>query len=64
MVGGLRALISMGHLQVEMYLICNMTSQDHLTEELCKFTGGGSLQYVTTLTSLVTIRILTTEMCF
>ena len=32
-----------------MYLICHMTSHDHLIERACEFMGGSSLCYVTTL---------------
>ena len=46
-----------------MYLICHLTSHDHviddhLIEGSCKFTGGSSLRYVTTLITLVTVRIV------
>ena len=44
-----------------MYLICHATSYDHLIEESYEFMGGSSLQYVTTLASLVTISILIVE---
>ena len=38
-----------------MDLICHVTSHDHLIEGSCAFVGDSSFQYVTTLTSLVTI---------
>ena len=41
-----------------MYLICHVTSHDHLIERACEFIGGNSLCYVTTLISLVTISIV------
>ena len=44
-----------------MYLICLMTSQDHLIKGSCKFTSGSSLQNVTNLISLVTISIIIEE---
>ena len=40
-----------------MYLICHVTSHDHLIEESCNFMGGEFLQYVTTLISIVTVEI-------
>ena len=45
---------------------CHMTSKYHSIDVLCKFMGGSSLPYVTTLTSLVTITILIVkeETCF
>ena len=45
-----------------MFLICHMTSPDHLIERACEFMGGNSLCYVTTLISLVTIGIVMVEM--
>ena len=48
-----------------MFLICQVTSTDHLTEESCKFMGGSSSRYVTTLTSLMTISIVIVHIfCF
>ena len=45
-----------------MYLICHVTSYDHLIEVSCKFVGGSSLRYVTTL---ITIGIVIVEIqCF
>ena len=44
-----------------MYLICHVTSHDHLFEGSCKFMDG-SMQYDVTLISLVTISIATAEM--
>ena len=38
-----------------MYLICHVTSHDHLIEWTCELMGGSSLGYVTTLISFVTI---------
>ena len=41
-----------------MYLICHVTSQDHLIEGSFEFMGGSSLWYVTTLKNLVAIGIV------
>ena len=41
-----------------MYLICTLTSQDHVIKMSGDFIGEGSLSYVTTLTNLVTIDIV------
>ena len=41
-----------------MYLICHVTSHDHLVERSCEFTGGSPLSYVTRQISLVTISIV------
>ena len=46
-----------------MYLICHVTSHDHLIERTCEFMGRISLCYVTTLISLVTMSIVMVEMC-
>ena len=58
----------MSLLQVEinvfMYLICDVTSRDHLTERASEFMAGSSLCYVTILGSLVTISIVMVEICF
>ena len=43
------------------YLICHVASQDHLIEGSCKFMGGSSLWYVTTLINIVTISIVIVE---
>ena len=43
-----------------MYLICHVTTHEHLIDGSCKFTGGSSLRYVT-LISLVTISIVSVE---
>ena len=45
-----------------MYLICHVTSQDHLIEGSCKFMGGSSSLYVTTLTSSEAIGSTIVEM--
>ena len=45
-------------------LVCDVTSQYHLIEGSCEFLSGTSSQYVTTLTSLVTIDIAKVEICF
>ena len=44
-----------------MYVICHMTSQDHLIEKACEFTGGNSLRYITRLITLLTISIRMVE---
>ena len=44
-----------------MYLIYHATSHDHLIKEPWEILGGSSLQYVTTLISLVTINIVIVE---
>ena len=38
-----------------MYLLCHVTSQDHVIKGLYYFIGGSSFWYVNTLPSLVTI---------
>ena len=38
-----------------LHLICHVSLHDHLTEGSCKFMGGSSLQYVTTLISLASL---------
>ena len=38
-----------------MYVICHVTSQDHLREDSFEFMGGSSSKCVTTLTCLVNI---------
>ena len=38
-----------------MFLLCHVTSQDHVIKESCEFIGRSSSWYVTTLTSLVTM---------
>ena len=38
-----------------MYLVCHVTSHDHLIERAYKFMGGSSLGYVTGLISLVLV---------
>ena len=40
------------------YSICHVTKQDHLIDVPCKFMGGSSSRYVSTLISLVTKGIL------
>ena len=45
-----------------MYLICHVTSHDHLIERGCEFMGKNSLCYVTTLISLVTVSTLMVEL--
>ena len=45
-----------------MYLICHVTSHDHLIERTCELLGRNSLCYVTKLISLVTISIMMVEM--
>ena len=47
-----------------MYLICHVTSDDHLIERACKRMGGNSLCYVTTPISLATISTVMVEICF
>ena len=42
-----------------MYLICHVTLHDHLIKGWCKYIGGSTSQYVTTLVSLVNIGIMT-----
>ena len=44
-----------------MYLRCDVTSDDHIIEKVCKIKGGRSLCCVTILTSLVTISIVMVE---
>ena len=44
-----------------MYLICHLTSQDHLIEESFEFLCGRSSQYDTILTGLVTTGIVIVE---
>ena len=44
-----------------MFSNCHVTSHDHLIEGSCEFMGGSSLQYITTLISLVTISIVIVE---
>ena len=51
-------------INVLMYLICDVTSRDHLTERASEFMAGSSLCYVTILGSLVTISVVMVEMCF
>ena len=51
-------------INVLMYLICDVTSRDHLTERASEFMVGSSLCYVTILGSLVTISVVMVEMCF
>ena len=43
-----------------MFLICHVTTDEHLIDGSCKFMGGSSLRYVT-LISLVTISIVSVE---
>ena len=47
-----------------MYLICHVTSHNHLIEGTCKFMGGSFLRYVTTLICLVAIGGMIVEICF
>ena len=47
-----------------MYLICHVTSQDHLIERSYEIMVDSSLCYVTMLISLVTISIVMVEICF
>lgn len=47
-----------------MYLLCHVTSQDHVIKGLYYFIGGSSFWYVNTLPSLVTICIVIVEICF
>ena len=47
-----------------MYLICHVTSHDHLIERTCELMGRNSLCYVNMLISLVTISIVMVEICF
>ena len=44
-----------------MYLICRVTSYDHLIEGSYEFMGGSSSRYVTNLKSLVTRGIVILE---
>ena len=46
----------------KMYLICHLTSHDHLIEGSCAVLDGSFLQYVTTLISHVTINIVIVEL--
>ena len=46
------------------YSICQMTSHNHIIEVSSEFMSWGSLRYVTTLISLVTISIVVAEICF
>ena len=47
------------------YLICHVTSHDHLIEGSCKFIGGSSLRYFTTVIGFMAIRfIVIMEICF
>ena len=39
----------------DMFLICQVTSQNHVIEGSCNFLSGNSSWYVTTLLSLVAI---------
>ena len=47
--------------EIIIYLICHLTLHEHLIDESCKFKGGSSLEYVTTLLSLMTKSIVTLE---
>ena len=47
-----------------MHLVCHVTSHDHLIKGSCRFIGGSSLQYVTTVVSVVIISLVTLEICF
>ena len=44
-----------------MYLICHVTSHDHVIEGSCEFMGGNSLWYIINLRGLVTISIVIVE---
>ena len=44
------------------YLICQVTSQDHVIEESCDFMSGSSSLFDTTLPSLLDIRTVMAEM--
>ena len=46
------------------YLICHVTSQNHVFEGSCNFLSGSFSWYVTTLPSLVAIGIVVVEICF
>ena len=46
------------------YLVCHVTSHEHLIERAYEFMGGNSICYVTTLISLVAISIEMVEICF
>ena len=46
----------------DMYLICHVTSHDHLIERACKLMGWNSLCYAITVISLVTINIAVVKM--
>ena len=46
------------------YLICHMTSQDHVIERSCEVTDGSTPLYVTILPSLMAIGIVVVEICF
>ena len=47
------------------YLICHVTSKNHVTEELWNFLSGSSSWYVTSLSCLVAIDIVVVEIkCF
>ena len=45
-------------MEIKLYLICHVNSQNHLTEGLFGFMDGSPVQYVTTQTSLVNIDIM------
>ena len=47
-----------------MCFICHLTLPDHFNELSYEFIGESSLQYLITLTRLVTIEILIVEICF
>ena len=47
-----------------MYLICHVTSHEHLIEGSCEFMGGSSLQYITILINLAAINIVILEVSF
>ena len=44
-----------------MYLICHLTSHEHIIKGSCEFMGRDSLQYDTTLISFVTITTVIVE---
>ena len=46
------------------YLICHMTSQDHVIERSCEVTDGSTPLYVTVQPSLMAIGIVVVEICF
>ena len=51
------SLVTKSTVTVEMFLICHVTSREHIFKRLCDFTRGSTLTGVTTLTYMVTIAL-------